>query len=66
MNIHTATETAYKNDYAQGVADTRAKFSTIYVLHFSDQENYALIYSLLCPVGTIGYWIYKLCTAGRR
>ena len=26
----------------------------------------ALIYNLLCPIGTIGYWIYKLCTFGRR
>lgn len=46
MNIHTATETAYKNGYAQGVADTRAKFSTIYVLHFNDQADYAAYPSL--------------------
>ena len=26
----------------------------------------ALVYNLLCPIGTIGYWIYKLCTFGRR
>lgn len=46
MNFYTATETAYKNGYAQGVADTRAKFSTIYVLHFADQDNYAAYTSL--------------------
>lgn len=26
----------------------------------------ALVYNLLCPICTIGYWIYKLCTVGRR
>ena len=26
----------------------------------------ALVYNLLCPIGTICYWIYKLCTFGRR
>ena len=46
MDIHIATETAYKNGYAKGVADTRAKFSTIYVLHFSDQDNYAAYITL--------------------
>ena len=22
--------------------------------------------SLLCPIATVGYWFYKLCTVGRR
>lgn len=26
----------------------------------------ALIYSLICPVATIGYWFYKLCVIGRK
>ena len=26
----------------------------------------SIIYSLYCPIGTIIYWIYKLCTIGRR
>ena len=25
----------------------------------------SVLYSLLCPIGTIIYWIYKLCTVGR-
>lgn len=25
-----------------------------------------IIYNLICPVGSICYWIYKLCTVGRR
>ena len=25
-----------------------------------------LLYSLLCPLVTIGYWFYKLCTVGRK
>ena len=25
-----------------------------------------ILYNLICPIGTICYWIYKLCTVGRR
>lgn len=25
-----------------------------------------LLYSLICPVGTVCYWFYKLCTVGRK
>jgi hypothetical protein len=24
------------------------------------------LFSLICPIGTICYWIYKLCTVGRK
>ena len=26
----------------------------------------ASLLSLICPIGTICYWIYKLCTVGRK
>lgn len=26
----------------------------------------SLLMSLICPFGTVGYWIYKLCTVGRK
>lgn len=26
----------------------------------------ALLYNLICPLVTIAYWFYKLCTVGRR
>lgn len=26
----------------------------------------AIIYSFICPLGTIGYWCYKICTVGRK
>lgn len=26
----------------------------------------ALLYNLLCPLITIAYWFYKLCTVGRK
>lgn len=26
----------------------------------------ATIYGSMCPIGTIIYWIYKLCTVGRK
>ena len=26
----------------------------------------ALIYNALCPIGSVCYWIYKLCTVGRK
>jgi hypothetical protein len=25
-----------------------------------------VVYNLLCPIGSIIYWLYKLCTVGRR
>lgn len=25
-----------------------------------------IVFNLICPVGTIMYWFYKLCTVGRR
>ena len=24
------------------------------------------LYGLICPICTVGYWLYKLCTVGRR
>lgn len=26
----------------------------------------ALIYNVLCPIGSVCYWFYKLCTIGRE
>ena len=26
----------------------------------------SLLYTVLCPIGAICYWFYKLCTVGRR
>lgn len=26
----------------------------------------ALFYNLLCPIGSLTYWAYKLCTVGRE
>lgn len=26
----------------------------------------SLIYTVLCPIGAVCYWVYKLCTIGRR
>ena len=26
----------------------------------------SLLYTVLCPIGAICYWFYKLCTIGRR
>lgn len=26
----------------------------------------ALIYNALCPIGSVCYWFYKLCTVGRK
>lgn len=26
----------------------------------------ALVYNFICPIGTLCYWIYKLCTVGRN
>ena len=26
----------------------------------------SLLYSILCPIGAMCYWFYKLCTVGRK
>lgn len=26
----------------------------------------SIVYGLICPVATAGYWFYKLCTVGRK
>lgn len=26
----------------------------------------SLLYTILCPIGAVCYWFYKLCTVGRR
>ena len=26
----------------------------------------SLFYTVLCPIGAVCYWFYKLCTVGRR
>lgn len=26
----------------------------------------SLVYNLLCPIGAVIYWFYKLCTIGRK
>lgn len=26
----------------------------------------ATLYGLICPIGTLVYWLYKLCTVGRK
>ncbi len=26
----------------------------------------SIVFSLICPIGTVIYWFYKLCTVGRR
>lgn len=26
----------------------------------------SIVFNLICPIGTVIYWFYKLCTVGRR
>lgn len=26
----------------------------------------SLLYTIICPIGAVCYWFYKLCTVGRR
>ena len=41
-------------------------------IYYYNQVNWfgaffvATLYGLICPVATVGYWIYKLCTVGRK
>lgn len=44
----------------------------IHLYHFHYRLNWfgtamlTLLYNLICPIYTIGYWFYKLCTVGRK
>ena len=47
------------------------EFVNPYWVHHYNRVNWfgacvvALFYSAICPVGTLCYWFYKLCTVGR-
>ena len=38
----------------------------IYRVNYFGAALVCIIYNLLCPIGSIGYWIYKICTVGRK
>ena len=48
------------------------EFVNPFVVHKYNKVNWfgafvvALIYNALCPVGAVSYWMYKLCTVGRK
>ena len=42
------------------------KIYKTYRVNYLGAALICIIYNLLCPIGSIGYWIYKLCTVGRK
>ena len=42
------------------------KIYRIYRVNYLGATLICIIYNLLCPIGSIGYWFYKLCTFGRK
>lgn len=42
------------------------KIYKTYRVNYFGAALICIIYNLLCPVGSIGYWIYKICTVGRK
>ena len=42
------------------------KIYKIYRVNYLGAALICIIYNLLCPIGSIGYWFYKLCTFGRK
>lgn len=57
-----------------GVVDKFDDFSYVnpikiyktYKVNYFGATLICIIYNLLCPVGSIGYWIYKICTVSRK
>ena len=42
------------------------KIYKTYRVNYFGAALICIIYNLLCPIGSIGYWFYKLCTFGRK
>ena len=42
------------------------KIYRTYRVNYFGAAIICIIYNLLCPIGSIGYWFYKLCTFGRK
>ena len=42
------------------------KIYKTYRVNYFGAALICIIYNLLCPIGSIGYWIYKICTVGRK
>ena len=42
------------------------KIYKTYHVNYFGAALICIIYNLMCPVGSIGYWIYKICTFGRK
>ncbi len=42
------------------------KIYRTYRVNYFGAALICIIYNLLCPICSIGYWFYKLCTFGRK
>ena len=42
------------------------KIYKTYRVNYLGAAIICIIYNLLCPIGSIGYCIYKICTVGRK
>ena len=42
------------------------KIYKTYHVNYFGTTIICITYNLLCPIGSIGYWFYKLCTFGRK
>ena len=42
------------------------KIYRAYRVNYFGAAVLCVIYNLLCPICSIGYWFYKLCTFGRK
>ena len=42
------------------------KIYKTYKVNYFGAALICIIHNFLCPIGSIGYWIYKICTVGRK
>lgn len=56
---------------AFGIADGFEFVNPVFIYKYNNVNWFgaiivSLVYSLICPIGTVCYWFYKLCTVGRK
>lgn len=42
------------------------KIYKTYHVNYFGAALICIVYNFMCPIGSIGYWFYKICTFGRK
>ena len=64
IHILTENSTCYCNGFEY--LNPRWALENYYMLNLFGIIVVVLFLNVICPLATLGYWFYKLCTLGRR